>query len=41
MGAVREVIEDPMAAERWRDHPRLGALTRKVARLTLEARFNA
>lgn len=41
MNAVREVIEDPLAAERWRDHPRLGPLARKVARLTLETRFNA
>lgn len=41
MNAVREVMTDPLAAERWREHPRLGPLTRKVARLTLESRFSA
>ena len=39
MAALREVLEDPTAAEKWREHPRLGKLTRKVARLVLEARF--
>ena len=40
MNAVREVMDDPMAAEKWRNHPVLAALTRKVARLTLEGRLN-